>query len=222
MMRGLILILLSFIFAVQVYGQDDVPQDINVKLPLVSLRLNAGIPNPTSNEVFRKKFIGIYETNLAVTFRLAKWGFIGVGFKNGLLSVSNRLKYGINTKMQMNTAFVKVGYNKFHTNKIFSTFYLNMGYNKSLFTNVVCLEGTPPDPHVSAPVIEPGYSINFFAEDNMTLGFYTSINFMTWRFDPHQVCFEQVTSLSGLSTSRNTSYINIGLEMYWGLVKKKK
>ncbi|MFL5752561.1 MAG: hypothetical protein ACJ76F_04075 [Bacteroidia bacterium] len=222
MIRVLKFILFTCSLAVRLYAQDDVPAPITVKLPLVSIRLNAGIPNPSSNEVFRRKFIGIYETNFSLSFRIKEWGFIGIGYKNGLLSVSNRLKYGINTKMEMNTAYVKVGYNHFHSNKTFSTFFLNMGYNKSKFTGVVCLQGTPPDPHVSAPVIEPGYSINFFAEDNMTLGFYTSVNFMTWRFDPTQVCFEQVTSLSGLSTSRNTTYINIGLELYWGLGKRKK
>jgi hypothetical protein len=222
MTRALKLFLLLYAFSFHLRAQDDVPADINVKLPLASFRLNAGIPNPSSNEVFRRKFIGIYEVNLAFTFRIAKWGFIGVGYKNGLISVSNRLKYGINTKLEMNTAFVKAGYNYFHSNKTFSTFFLNIGYNKSKFTNVVCPDGNAPDPHFSAPVIEPGYSINFFAEDNMTLGFYTSINFMSWQFDPKQVCFDQLTSLSGMSTSKNTTYFNIGLEMYWGLAKKKR
>src|ERR1700741_500228 len=162
MIRGLKFIVLVFLLSVRLYGQEDAPDPINVKLPLVSLRINAGIPNPSSNEVFRKKFIGIYETGLAVNFRIKQWGFIGIGFKNGLISVSNRLKYGIETKMEMNTAYVKMGYNHFHTNKIFSTLSLNMGYNKSKFNGISCPDGNMPDPYVSAPVIEPGYSINFF------------------------------------------------------------
>jgi hypothetical protein len=147
---------------------------------------------------------------------------VGAGFKNGLMAVSNRLKYGINTKMEMNTAFLKVGYNHYHSNKTFSTFYLNGGYMKGKFTYVSCLEGAQPDPHVATSIIEPGYSINFMAEENMSLGFYATYTYMNWRFDPDQVCFSQLTSLTGLSTSKNTSYFMIGLEMYWGLAKKRK
>ncbi len=201
--------------------EEDVPEDIKIEMPRFSLRLNAGVPNPTTNQVFQQKFIGIYEANLAFNINLSKLFFVGVGFKNGLLSITNRIQYGVNTKMQMNTAFVKVGCNYFHSSKVFSTFYLNMGYNKSMFASVVCPKGHQPDPHWEAAVIEPGYSINFYAEDNLTLGFYTSFNYMNRRFDPEQVCLQDLTSLKGLNTSQNTSYVNIGLEMYIGLGKKK-
>jgi hypothetical protein len=60
---------LSLFFSVAIMAQDEVPAPINVKIPLVSLRLNAGVPNPASNQVFRTKFVGVYETNLAVNFR---------------------------------------------------------------------------------------------------------------------------------------------------------
>jgi hypothetical protein len=222
-MRRLIPIWFLLFCSMQMPGQEeDAPEIITAKFPLVSLRLNAGIPNPSSNEVFRRKFVGIYETNLAVNFRIAKTFFIGIGFKNGLLTVTDHIQYGVNTKMQMNAAYVKAGWNYFHTNKVFSTFYLNTGYNKSMFTSVISSGKPLPDPHVSSFIIEPGYSINFFAEDNMTLGFYTSFNYMPRKFDPAQVNFAYVTSLSGLSTSQNTTYINIGLEMYWGFPKRKK
>ena len=223
-MRNLFLIIFLFLILPSLKSQEeeDIPEDIKINMPRMSIRLNAGVPNPTSNQVFQKKFIGIYETNVALHINLSERFFIGLGFKNGLMSITNYIQYGVNTKMQMNTAFVKIGYNHFHTSKIFSTFYINGGYNKSMFTSVICPKGNPPDNHWEAVLIEPGYSINFYAEDNLTLGFYTSFNYLNRTFDPQQVCLQDLTPLSGLSTSKNTTYINIGLEMYIGLGKKKK
>ncbi len=221
-MRSLLFLLFIGCFSVSIQAQEEEPPaEINVKLPRFSFRLNAGVPNPTSNGVFRTKMIGIYEVNLAFNVQINNNFFAGLGWKNGLMSVTNRIQYGVNTKMEMNTAFLKIGYNHFHTSKMFSTFYLNVGYNKSRFAAVIPYNDIIPDKHWEAAVIEPGYSINFFAEDNLTLGFYTSFNYLNTPFNPEQVNFQYLTTLNGLNTSNNTTYVNIGVEMHWGLAKSK-
>ncbi len=208
--------------ALSAQEENDIPKDIRIEMPKFSIRLNAGIPNITSNEAFRKKFIGIYEAGLSLNINLTQKTFLGIGYENGLLSASNRVDYGINTKMEMNSVYGKLGYNHFHTSLIFSTFSIAAGQNQSRFVAVKEHNGIVPDNRWSAWWMEPAYSINFYAEENLTLGFYTSVCYLNRPFKPEQVNFQHYANAGNLNSSNNTVLLNIGLEMYIGIGKKKK
>lgn len=116
------------------------------KESLFSVRFSTTLPTPVSNGALRNKFRGIYEMNLSLNLRLATSFFAGFGFKNSLLGIdaipnpdtlTNARSFDLNTKMHMYTGYLKLGYNKFHNENVFSTFSLNLGYNTSQFTNVV-------------------------------------------------------------------------------------
>jgi hypothetical protein len=202
--------------------EDNGPSDPPKMIHPVSIRLNGGVPNSASSELFRKRMIGIYEANISVTLRIGKYMYAGLGFKNALLSVSNRTKFGNHTKFQMNSAYTRIGYDKYHSAKTFSSIYLNTGYMHGFYTSVINQDTKPHNLNVRCAFIQPNYSINFFAEERLTLGFYAGYNYMLWQFDPNQINLADTDPDVGkFKTSGNASYWIIGLEMYIGLGKIK-
>ena len=197
------------------------------KESLFAVRFSTTLPAPISNAVLRTKFRGIYEMNLSFNIRLADNFFSGFGFKSGLLglnSIPNPIASSggldLNTKMQLYTGYLKLGYNKFHTENIFSTFALNLGYNSSFFTGVVNVASPVLNKTFSSVLIEPEYSLNFAIEDNFSIGIFVSYNYMPTAFNPANIALQDVTSISGLRTGSSTGIINFGFGFYYGLGKK--
>jgi hypothetical protein len=195
------------------------------KESLFSVRFSTTLPAPVSNAVLRKKFRGIYEMNLSFNLRLTHNFFAGLGFKDGLLGLNaipnpaNNLD--LNTKMQLYTGYVKVGYNKYHTENVFSTFALNVGYNSSKFSGVVNPKNeTNLNLSYNSLLIEPEYSINFAIEENFSIGIFLSYNYMPTVFNPTNIALQDVTSITGLKQSSVTGIINFGFGFYYGLGKK--
>jgi hypothetical protein len=220
------------VFTAQAQDEDDYDANIerrkvhtDFKESLFAVRFSTTLPAPVSNAVLRKKFRGIYEMNLSVNLRLTSNFFMGLGFKNGLLGLNSipnpANNIDLNTKMQLHTGYVKVGYNKYHTENIFSTFALNMGYNSSTFTGVVNPKNRPDlITTYNSMLIEPEYSLNFAIEENFSIGIFLSYNYMPTVFNPSNIALQDVTSLAGLKTSSVTGIINFGFGFYYGLGKK--
>ncbi len=198
------------------------------KESLFSIRFSTTLPTPVSNAVLRTKFRGIYEMNLSFNLRLSTSFFAGLGFKSGLLGLNgvpnpdtNKNGLDLNTKMQLYTGYIKVGYNKFHTENIFSTFALNMGYNSSFFTGVVNPKNeTNLNKTFTSVLIEPEYSLNLAVEETFSIGIFLSYNYMATVFNPTNIALQDVTSLSGLKTTSSTGIINFGFGFYFGMGKK--
>ncbi|HEY1038289.1 MAG TPA: hypothetical protein VGF30_02740, partial [Bacteroidia bacterium] len=202
--------------------EDGPPSEPPKSIHPVSIRLNGGVPNPFTSQLFRKRMIGIYEANITAAVRVGKYAYVGIGYTNALFSVSNRTKFANHTKLQMNSGFVRMGYDKYHSGKMFSSLYLNTGYTHAFYTSVVNQDKDPHNLNVLCAFLQPNYSINFFAEERMTLGFCFGYKYMLWQFDPEQINMADTDpDISRFRTSGNASYWTIGLEMYIGLGKLK-
>ena len=88
------------------------------------------------------------------------------------------------------------------------------------YTSVPNQDTKPHNLNVRCAFLQPSYSINFYAEERMTLGFYFGYNYMLWQFDPEQINLADTDpDIHRFRTSGNASYWLIGLEMYIGLGK---
>ncbi len=200
--------------------QDELPSEPPEKIHPFSIRLSAGVPNPISSELFRKNFIGIYEANLSFNLRIGRYFYSGIGANNSLLSLSNRTRFGSKTKMQSIAVFIRNGYDYYHSKKIFSSFFLVTGYKKGFYTGILNLDKKPQNPNFEFFYLQPGYSINFFSEERLTLGFYAAIQGMFWQFNPDQVNLSDAgVEVSKFSNNQNAGFWIIGLEMYIGIGK---
>lgn len=199
---------------------DDPPSEIPSKIHPFSIRLSGGVPNPLASELFRKRMIGIYEVNVSGNFRIGEYFSVGVGINNSLFSISNRTKFAAHTKLQLYGGFVRLGYDKYHHGKMFSSIYLTGGYSQGVYTGVVNMDTKPHNLNVYMGFMQPTYSINFFAEERMTLGFYGGVRYNFWQFDPEQINLADAgVDISKFKNNSNAMYWIIGLEMYIGLGK---
>ena len=240
-MRHLIFTLFLFLASYTLIAQDEEEGDeydkaiesrrihTDFKESLFAIRFSATLPAPVSNAVLRSKFRGLYEVNLSFNLRLANNFFGGFGFKNGLLALNSipnpdtahsANDFDLKTKMHLYTGYLKIGYNKYHTENIFSTFALNLGYNTSMFTNVVNIKSPIINTMYGSMLIEPEYSLNFAVEDNFTIGIFVSYNYMPTVFNPTNIALQDVTSLTGLNQTHVTGIINFGFGFYYGLGKR--
>jgi hypothetical protein len=239
-MRHIIFFLLFLIGSYSVIAQDEEGDDYDkaiesrrvhtdFKESLFAIRFSTTLPTPISNGALREKFRGIYEMNLSFNLRLADNFFMGLGYKEGLLGLNAipnptstvTINFDLDTKMHMHTGYVKLGYNKFHTENIFSTFAVNIGYNVSQFTNVVNPKNeTNLNLSYSSLLIEPEYSLNFAVEENFSIGIFVSYNYMPTVFNPSNIALGDVTSLAGLNTTHVTGILNFGFGFYYGMGKK--
>ena len=227
-----ILCLLTFSF----FGQEGVtPADYDAaiesqkvhtdfKESLFSIRFAATLPNPLSNAVLRTKFRGLYALNLSFGIRLTNSFFVGLGFRNDLLGL-NRIPspstgFNLDTKMHLYTGYIKAGYNKFHTENIFSTLAINVGYNTSNFTKVENVKSPILNTSFSSVVLEPEYTLNFAVEENFTIGIFVSYSYMPTVFNPANIALQDVTSLTGLNQTHSTGILNVGFGFYYGIGKK--
>lgn len=203
--------------------ENQLPADPPDKIHPISIRLSSGVPNPLSSSLFRKSMIGIYEVNVITAARIANYWYAGIGFHNSLLSLSNRTKFNAKTKMQSYGVFLRVGYDYYHSQKIFSSFFIHAGYKKGFYTGILNLEQKPQNPNFEMTFVQPGYSINFFSEERLTLGFYLALQQMFWKFNPEQINLtESGIEISKYKNTANSGFWILGLEMYIGIGKQKK
>jgi hypothetical protein len=215
-----VLVLLPVFLFSQEQADETGPEPFKGKIPFFAIRANGCVPNPVFNETFRRSFVGIYEGSLHFDFTLYKSLYIGVGAKNGLFSVSNKVQQ-IKTKMQINSAFVKLGISKYHNAKINTHFAVSGGYTWAKFTGIVCLKGQNPNPTFQTPFVETELSINFFAEENFSIGPVFSYVYQSHVFDPAQICLGDWTNLGNMEYSKPTGIFNLGFCVYVGFPKKE-
>src|SRR5579872_4209096 len=127
-MRHILYTVLLVIFLCSLHAQENgyiekdfvETRDIHYKESLLFFRGVAVVPNVIANRGFRNSFKGIYEANLSLNIRVASGFSVGVGLKNSLISTQERLQ-NVDIRMQLYTAFVRLGYNRYHTQKTYSS-----------------------------------------------------------------------------------------------------
>lgn len=219
---GILFLLLTFpiLFFAQEQVEETGPEPFKGKIPFFAIRANGCVPNPLFNETFRKSFVGIYEGSIHFDFTLYKSLYLGVGYKNGLFSVSNKVQQ-IRTKINVNSAFVKLGVSKYHSAKINTHLAVSGGYTWGNFTGIVCLKGQNPNPKYQTPFIETELSVNFFAEENFSIGPVLSYVYQPFVFNPDQICLGDWTNLGTMEYSKPTGIFNIGFCVYVGIPKRE-
>jgi hypothetical protein len=217
----------------QDWDDDNKPDAEKEDLPLseppksihpVSIRVSGGVPNPITSRLFHHTFLGIYEASFAGNLRIGNYAYVGLGFQNALLSISNRNKYENHIKLHMNSAFVRIGYDKYYSGRVFSSAYMNLGYTRALYTGRPASVTHQESPGMGFAFVQPTHSINFCGDESekIRIGFYGGYHYTFAQFNPDQVYLSQLDpTIGSYGNKANASYWVIGLEMYVGLGKTK-
>lgn len=196
-------------------------RDLKFKESLIAIRGGANVPNVLASQGFRHSFKGIYEVNAALTMRIFTGFSLGVGMKQALISTQERIQ-NLDTRMQLYTGYLKFCYNKFHTERTYSCFGLNIGYNNSFFTNVQPLISPIISKDYNSIVFEPEYSINFTVEESFSIGMFVSYTYMPTPFNAVNIALQDYTSDATLGANKAVGILNVGFNFYVGMGKRFK
>lgn len=200
---------------------------------LVTVRGNIGIPKPISSKMYRTSFTGLYEANLSVNLRLFDNFYIGIGYQNSHFQNNKFLKQQLfnasvpyNTRLMGHGAFIKLGYDKFFSEKAYFSYALNSGMMLCNYMNVNAdtTNANRPYPAIkfSAPYVQPELSVNLLVEGNMSFSFLLSYTTLFYRFDARAPRFNQFGEIRNASNKYVMGWINFGVGFTVLINQKKK
>jgi len=171
MKRALTLVIICF----SMFGHSQKEGQENA---LFTIRGNIGIPRVIGSEMFRTSFAGLYEANLSLNLRLFKNFYLGMGYQNTQFQNNKFLKFQYfnasipyNTRLLSSGAFLKVGYDKFFSDKGYACFSVNSGIMFNNYFNVNADTSLANRPYgltdFTAPSVQPEVSLNFIVEKHL-------------------------------------------------------
>ena len=223
-----ILILIAIGFSLSGYCQK--PGQENA---LVTIRGNIGIPRVIGSGAFRTSFAGLYEGNLSVNVKIIEKFFVGLGYQNTQFQNNKFLKFQYfnasipyNTRLLMSGIFIKLGYDRFFSDKGYTSFSLNSGMMLNKYFNVNADTSAANKPfgllNFVAPYIQPELAINFIVEKRLAFSIMLSYTTMFNKFDPKAPRFAQFQEVQDSRNRYFMNWINIGFGFTVLLDKKSK
>lgn len=206
------------------FSQDKAPE-----LPKFSIRANVGIPKIASSEQYRHSFSGVITGDVNVNYKLFSNYFVGLGYSYTYFKCQkyfrDPLRDNINTSLQMQSGYLKLGYDHFFSDNGFTTLSVNMGYGESQYSGIRykkdSLKGKLPTRFQNA-FIEPMIGLYFIVEPNFAIGGHLSYNYSFTQFNPIYPQFNEwgPPEYNDLSNKWNMSMITLGFGFYYGIAKK--
>jgi hypothetical protein len=194
------------------------------ELPRFSIRVNVGIPKVVSSKAFRNSFSGVITGDASVNCKLFSDFFVGVGYSYTYYKSQKYFRdKNVNTNMQAQNGYIKLGYDKFFNATSFVTISLNAGYNFNQYKGIAytsdTLRGRNPTQFTSA-FVEPMIGIYKIVDPNFAIGAHLSYNYNFSPFNPSYPVFDKWLNYNNLSNKWNMSMITLGFGFYYGLAKK--
>ncbi|MEO6305384.1 MAG: hypothetical protein ABIP51_19640 [Bacteroidia bacterium] len=200
---------------------------------LYTIRGNIGIPRVVGSQMFRTSFAGLYEGNLSLNLKLFGNFFVGVGYQQTQFQNNKFLKFQYfnasipyNTRLFCNGTFLKLGYDKFFSDKGYATFSLNSGLMLNNYTNVNADTSLSNRPYglkdFSGGYVQPETSINFIVDKHLAFSIMLSYTTMFYKFDPKAPRFAHFQEVKDSRNRYFMNWINIGFGFTILLDKKTK
>jgi hypothetical protein len=186
-----------------------------------TIRGNIGIPRTISSKMFRTAFNGIFESNLSVNARLFGNFYAGLGYQatyfqnNKFLQFTyfnNSIPY--NTRILGNGGFIKLGVDKFFSDRGYMSYSINSGVMQCKYSNVNLDTTSNNKPFGNiifiAPYVQPEVSVNFMVENNLSFSIMLSYTTLFSNFDAKAPRLNQFEEVRKKSNNYYMSWLNIG------------
>lgn len=196
-------------------------QKIDKQNARFTIRGNVGIPRTINSKMFRTAFNGVFEANLSFNARVFNNFYVGLGYQishfqnNKFLQFqyfNNSIPY--NTRITGNAGFLKLGFDKFFSDKGYMSYSINSGIMQCNYSNVnldTNINNKPYGKQVFiTPYVQPEVSVNFLVENNLSFSIMLSYTTLFTKFDPKAPRFNQFEEVSKANNSHFMSWINIG------------
>lgn len=212
----------SFLFSQE---EDSIRESVpvNFQSHRYSFRVDFAVPNPV-NAAWRKSMVGVYEGNLTMNNHLPTGLFFGAGYKRNLFYTPPKFFiFDLKTKMQMDAGYAQLGFDFHRKPGFFISPILRGGWSFTSFSGVQCKSNpsTEVKPYQSA-FAEAVLQFNFLPDPDFGVTFFASYAWVNQVWNPEYICLQDHISFDGINKSAMSSYLNLGLGIYFGVGKLKK
>jgi hypothetical protein len=190
-------------------------------------RINGMVPHPLANKALSKTFVGVYSVSGSENIQLFKNFFVGFCGSNSLYKIPTNKGVSVNgyrlsDLFQLNSAGLNVGYDYYFSPKGFLTTAISLGQSFGKFTAIEMYTPVPVNAKFSAGYIQLTENLNFILEDHMGIGFLISYTYVNYSFNPYDIALDQFKGYTSGDLDGAIQVFEVGFNLYFGYVKKKK
>ena len=156
--------------------------------PRHTFNLELGLPNGMTNKPFKNIMQGLANVAPYYQFAFKNHLILGAGLMYSYYTINEfKVPKKVYGGMHTGGVFVKVGWEKFHTERFATDFSLKIGYTQSYFdTDMNKVFGQ--NPYVAeASYVEPTMGLILTADETTSFRFFIGYGFQGYAFQPYMI-----------------------------------
>lgn len=181
--------------------------------PKASFSVDVGIPAQGKNEAFGRVMNGLFNGGLAYQYNVVNGFTLGVGAKYSFFILNSfAFNNALSGGYHIPSAFGKLAYEKFITERFSITPSIRMGYSMIVSANDSCRVKNNAPYTEGSFFIEPQVELLLLTDKNSADGFsfVLGYNFLMSEFGPNQLCINNVPNLLEEDYAGITRFLSIG------------
>ena len=214
-MKKLILVFAGIALSFSLFSQDEVyDYDENFYddiTPKHSFSLELGLPVSTSNKAYQSIMMGLINFAPFYQFTLQNHLSFGAGvnysyFRANEFKVPEKVVGGLHNV----GAFVKVGYEKFHTMRFGTTAAVKVGYTQTHFTTDLNRTNNGGPVVIDGIYIEPNFGLVLSAGEFISYSLVVGYAFQGYNFNTSHIGIDSKGGFSAADYSKSTQFMSFG------------
>jgi uncharacterized membrane protein YphA (DoxX/SURF4 family) len=180
-------------------------------VPKHSFNLEVSLPNSMKNEAFQDHLQGLVNVAPFYQYALKNGIAFGVGVRYGYYTVNEfRVPQPVTGGMHMASAFIKAGWEKFHTERFATDLSVKIGYTQNYFlTDRNDTLGVNPQ-QVNAWYIEPTVGFILTADEVTSYRLFFGYGLQSFRYESSMLGLSTTGGYTDKELAKNTSYLLVG------------
>ncbi|MFT4600784.1 MAG: hypothetical protein ACI857_000961 [Arenicella sp.] len=187
---------------------------VKVFEPEGSISVDIGIPAQGQNESFKRVMNGLFNGGINYQYNIFKGLTLGVGVKYSFMIINsfalNNAEWG--GSLHMPSAYGKIGYERFITERFSISVGARMGYTYLLSSNDSCKAELGKPYQESTFFVEPQIELLLLTDKNSAGGFsfVLGYNMVFSEFGPHYLCLDKIPNLFEEDYQGITRFLSVG------------
>lgn len=179
--------------------------------PKHTFNIEMGLPNSFTNKPFKDIMQGLVSFEPYYQYKFPKNIIVGAGLKYNYFTI-NQFKVPIKVLGGMHTggAFIKVGWEKFHSDRFATDFSMKAGYTQNYFYSTENDTAGANPRQVNCSYLEPTMGFILTADEFASYRFFVSYAFQGFGFRPDMIGLETFGGYDPSESNSVSSYLIVG------------
>lgn len=202
-MKTILLIVLGSLTFLTAFAQKIEPKwTYNVEL---------GLPSSIANEPFDNIMQGLVNTSMYVQYSAPFHLNAGVGVRYTLMTINEfKVPYAVRGNMQTGCVFVKLGWDKFHNDRLATDFSVKVGYAQTYFTTDLNKTAGINPVQFNKILVEPTAALILSADERNSYRWVLGYCINGFGFSPQNIGFTDNVGYDPSGFKKLTQFLVVG------------